>query len=645
LFAIEEVSATGYDDTTASASPARPAVRAQFRRRIAFAGAAGVLAGGAIVGAGVWYATRMDAPESPRVSRLVIASSGAGELAISGNYLDLAITPDGSRVIYVGNKGTQIFVRALDALEPIAVFTGTPRGVFGSPDGRWIGFTDDYYTLKKIPLTGGPAVAITDLTADALRGATWGPDDDIVFATGNLTTGLQRVNAAGGQITVLTRPDRAKGEDDHVWPELLPGGRAVLFTITRVAGGLDAAQVALLDLQTGTSRILVQGGSHARYVSSPRTGVSELAGGYLVYAAAGTLRAVAFDLARMQTRGGPVPVVPEVVTTLNGGANAVVARDGTLAYVAGGSVMGVNSPRTLVWVDRQGREMPIHAPPRPYVFPRLSPDGTRIAALANDQEVDLWLWDLGRTASTRATFDPARDTYPVWMPDGSRLIFSSDRAGARNLYWQATDGTGVVERLNESPNHQHASAVSPDGRWLIFTEISPDTNEDVMELQLDGAYRVTPLEQSTFNERNGVISPDSRWIAYEANESGQYEIVVRPFPEVSGGRWQVTTTGGTRPFWAPNGQELFYVSPTGALMRIRVERGTSWAAASPTVQVKEGYYTSPVAYPGRSYDISRDGQRFLLIKERNGSDGAASSTSIIVVQHWVEELKRLVPVN
>ena len=195
---------------------------------------------------------------------------------------------------------------------------------------------------------------------------------------------------------MLTRPDRAQGEADHFWPEMLPGGRAVLFTITALTGGLDAAQVAVLDLQTGTRTVLVRGGSHAHYVPS----VAE--GGHLVYAAAGTLRAVPFDLARLETRGTPVPVVPDVVTTATGGVDAVVAGDGTLAYVSGG-VAG--TPRTLVWVDRQGRETPIPAPPRAYLLPALSPDGTRVAVFANDQEHDLWLWDLGRTTLTRLTFD------------------------------------------------------------------------------------------------------------------------------------------------------------------------------------------------------------------------------------------------
>ena len=639
LFALDEHASLGGSATVLRRRPL-------WRRVAALTGVVLVVA--AVGGAAVWFATRPPDSVPPRVSRLTITSSGTAALTNNGIDRDLAITPDGSRVVYVGNRGTQLFVRALDALAPTAVFTGAPRGPFVSPDGQWIGFAADTpNSLKKVAVTGGPAVPLATLDGNFL-GATWGPDDTIIVATGDATTGLQRVAAAGGPITVLTRPDRAQGEADHLWPELLPGGHGVLFTITALSGGLDAAQVAVLDPQTGTRKILVRGGSHAHYVpsglGSPER--AEREGGHLVYATAGTLRAVAFDLATSETRGTPVVVVPDVVTTTNtGGVDAVVAGDGTLAYVLGGA-SGSGAPRTLVWVDRQGREIPIPAPPRSYLYPRLSPDGGRVAVAVADQDGDIWVWDLSRTTFTRATFNPRLDTYPVWTPDGHRLIFSSDRTGARNLYWQAANGTGAVERLTESANQQNPAAVAPDGHQLIFTEISPKTGDDLMRMELDGTRRVTPLMQSQFIERNGIVSPDGRWLAYEANESGRFEISVRPFPDVNSGHWQVSTAGGTRPLWARNGQELFYVSLTGALMRVGVERAPSWAATTPTLLVKEGYYTTPGApFLGPTYDISPDGQRFLMIKEGGGTDQTDAPPQLIVVQHWTEELKRLVPTN
>src|SRR5262245_28410237 len=609
-------------------------------RRVALVGVAACIASGAIIGTIVWFAVRGAETPPPRLSRLQIAPAGAAALSIAWNDRDLAITPDGSRLIYVGNQGTQIFVRALDALAPVAVFTGRVGGLFVSPDGQWIGFHDGLGVLKKVPVSGGPAVTLATLDTAGPAGATWGPDDTIILATNSVDTGLQRISAAGGPLTVLTRADRAQGEADHFWPEALPGGRAVLFTITALTGGLDAAQVAVLDLQTGKRKIVVRGGSHAHYVpsgvGSSKSG--ELEGGHLVYAAGGTLRAVPFDLASLETRGTAATLVSDVVTTINGGMDAVVAGDGTLAYALG-TVEG--TPRTLVWVDRQGHETPIPASPRPYLLPALSPDGTRVAVFANDQQRDLWMWDLRRTTLTRFTSAPGVDVVQVWTPDSRRVIFTSEREGVRNLFWQAADGSGAAERLTESRATQYATGVTPDGRQLIFTEESATTIDDVMAMELDATHRVTPLVQSPFAEQNGTVSPDGRWLAYEANDSGRFEIYVRPFPAVNSGRWQVSTTGGTRPIWTRGGQELIYVSPTGALMGVEVPRGPAWAATTPTIVVREGYLTN-LNWWGRSYDISSDGQRFLMIKE-GGADGTVAPASIIVVQHWIEELKRLVP--
>jgi serine/threonine-protein kinase len=300
--------------------------------------------------------------------------------------------------------------------------------------------------------------------------------------------------------------------------------------------------------------------------------------------------------------------------------------------------------RTLAWVDRQGHETPIAAPPHSYSSPRLSPDGMRVAVFAADQEQDVWVWDLGRGTLTRATFDAALDFFPVWTPDLRRLIFSSERSGARNLYWQAADNTGGVERLSDSPNTQDATSVTPDGHRLIFTETDQKTNQDVTQVELDGTHKVTPLVQSSFNERNGIVSPDGHWLAYEAADSGRYEIYVRPYPDVNSGHWQVSTAGGTRPLWASNGQELFYVlAGSGAIMRVGVERGPSWVATTPTMVVKEGYFTvGGGSAVSRTYDVSSDGQRFLVIKNGGGAETPAAP-KVIVVQHWTEELKRLVP--
>ncbi len=617
----------GAFDTPASAARPLVATTSPWTRGALLAGAA---VGGASLA--VLLSQLVGAvPVAKRVSRVSLAFSPATELTINGSDRDLAITPDGSRVVYVGNNGTQLFVRALDALEPVAVFTGEPRGPFVSPDGRWIGFVDGNTALMKVATDGGAAVTVATLDSNGPRGGTWGGDDTIVIATNNPTTGLQRIAAQGGTTTVLTKPDRGKGEADHLWPELLPGGHAVLYTITATVGGPDASQIAVLDLKSGTSKVLIPGGSHAQYVGS----------GHLVYAAGGSLRAVPFDLATLETRGTPVPVVSEVASTAPGALDAVVAGDGTLAYVSGGGAAAAQ--RTLVWVDRQGRETAIGAPPRAYVYPRLSPDGSRIALYAQDQALDLWMWDLVRSTLTRATFDPALDAHPAWTPDGRRVVFSSERAGARNLYWQTADGTQPAERLAELPNPPNASAVSPDGSALIFSEADPVTGDDLMQLALDGSRRVTPLVKSSYSERNGVVSGDGRWLAYESNDSGRFEVFVRPFGDPGSGFWQVSTIGGTRPLWSRDGQELFYFSPTGSLMSVRVSRRPSWEASTPSEVVKAGYMTSPGGSPGRTYDISPDGQRFLLIKQGAAPGENAPHAKLILALNWTEDLRRLVP--
>ena len=572
-----------------------------------------------------WFAARSMVAR-PRVWRFQITPPSTAALTINSLSRDVALTPDGSHLIYVGANATTLFVRPLDQLEATPLVRGTAlRDPFVSPDGQWVGFFDGPQTLKKVAITGGPGVLVARLD-NFENGATWAADNTIVFATS--TSGLQRVSAEGGVPTVLTRPDRTRGEAGHLWPEALPGGQVVLCTVTATTGGLDAASIAFLDLRNDRPTILLRGGSHAQYVAS----------GHLLYAAAGSLRAVGFDPKRLSLAGTATSVVPRVLTTPLGAAEVAVARDGTLIYITGAA--GSGAARTLVWVDRQGRETPIAAPPRPYAYPRVSPDGKRIAVTALDQDTDIWLWDLVHTTLTRVTSDPAIDSSPVWTPAGGRLVFGSNRAGVLNLFSQAADGIGTADRLTDSPNVQVPTAVTPDGARVVLTELSPKTGQDVMALQLNGTRRVIPLVQTPFDERNGTVSPDGRWLAYEADESASFEIYVRPFPDVNSGRSQVSTSGGTQPLWARDGRELLYVAPDGALMRVAVAGGQTWTASAPTKVLEGRYVVSSGGNFPRNYDIAPDGQRFLMLKA--GAD-ANSAPQIVVVQHFDEELKRLVP--
>ena len=296
-----------------------------------------VVAAATTTGALTWIvATNRATPSaSPQVLRTAIASSGASKVAPNGAR-SLALTPDGSRIVYVGNNGTQLFLRRFDQLDETAIVTASAplNWVFTSPDDQWVGFVEGA-TIKKMALTGGPVMTIFNMGNAIGTAATWAADNRIIFANADPATGLQSVSADGGEVTVITRPNQARGESDHLWPEVLPDGRAVLFTITATTGGADASQVAVLDLATGNSKVLVRGGSGPRYVPS----------GHLIYVAGGALRAVSFDRARLETRGAPVPVVSQF-RSLFGAADLDVTGDGTLAYVVGGGAG--TAPRTLV---------------------------------------------------------------------------------------------------------------------------------------------------------------------------------------------------------------------------------------------------------------------------------------------------------
>lgn len=623
-----EIEAVSVAPLSAPAVTTVPQQREPFWQRLALFSFPTLIVGATIAGVTAWFATR---PVSLPVSRLTMSASGAALLTVSGIDRNLAITPDGLRVVYVGNNGTQLFVRALDALDPVAIATDTnARGLFVSPDGQWVGFSSDNTVLKKVAITGGPPITLAQLDG-SMRGATWASDDTIIFATANGASGLQRVSAGGGMPEVLTHPDRAQGSADHLWPDMLPGGRAVLFTIAAATGGLDAAQIAVLDLRSHTQTILIRGGSHAQFVAS----------GHLMYTAAGTLRAIPFDSARLETRGTAVPVVPRLVTTTAGGADFRIADNGTLVYVdaPGAGVLA----RSLVWVDRGGKEELIPAPPRAYLLPKLAPDGTRLAVAIADLQNDIWTWDFQHQTLTRVTFDPGNELGPRWTPDGRRLIFSSSSSsptGVVNLWWQLADG-GTAERLTTSNSNQFVNDVAPDGE-IVFVEQNVNTTRDLMRLKMGTPPLVSPILRTQFDERNGAPSPDGQWLAYESNSSGRLEIYVRPFLSTAVVQWQVSTAGGTRPLWSPSAKELFFFGLDGALMRVAVEAaGSTWRARTPLKTLEPRYFTGG-GNVARTYDISSDGKRFLMIKE-SGTDPTVAPPSIIVVQHFDEELKARVP--
>jgi serine/threonine-protein kinase len=620
----------------ASASAAQPRAGVSRRGVTAAIGLAFLL-GIALAAASAWVLLRLTLAPSPRAVRFTITPPASQPMALSLTERDVAIAPDGSHIVYRSGTASdsQLVVRALDRLDSLALQgTAGARTPFVSHNSRWIGFFAPD-GLKKVSTTGGPAITLCTYTGPA-RGASWGPDDVIVFATGDLATGLMSVPAGGGEPTVLTRPDVGQGEQDHVFPSVLPGGEAVLFTTTFL-GQPGNTQIAVFDQRTRQTRTLIRGGGQAQYVES----------GHLVYAVDGTLRAVRFDPERLEVLGDPVPVADDVMTLPTGAANFDVSRDGSLLLVSGTiGDLGV-TPRSLVWVNRQGHEEPIDAPQRTYAVARLSPDGTEAALDIRDRLSDIWIWNFARRTLTPLTVDPSQDMSPVWTHDGKRLILTSVRSGNPNLYWQAADGTGTVERLTSTSDTQFPTAISRDGRLVLLNEISL-SSLDVLALTLGGGGQAAaPLVRTAAQEANAELSPDGRWVAYQSNESGRFEIYVRPFPNVDEGRWPVSPSGGTRPAWAPNGRELFYLDATGLLAAVPVQAtAATFTAGTATTVLTKPYYAGYTTrgYDLRGYDIAPDGRRFLMIKEEAASTatGGASQPSMTVVLNWIGELKEKV---
>jgi serine/threonine-protein kinase len=608
-------------------TPSRAAVAP--KRPLASIAAAATIAGAAVAALATWAVMR-PAPRQPEpTTRFTIVPPVSQPLAIRGADRDLAISPDGRLLAYrAGPSGAvpaQLMIRALDQLESRPVpGASDARGPFFSPDSKWIAFFSGA-ELKKVAVNGGPAMTLCHIPG-VPRGGTWLADNTIVFATIS-GAGLQRVPAGGGDPAALTTLDQKEAQ--HLFPDGLPDGRGVLFTITGGENLVDTAQIAVLDLKTGKRKVLVRGGSDPAYT-----------GGQLVYAAAGSLRAVPFDLGRLETTGDPVPLVEHVLTSAPGGADYTVSQSGTLVYVQAGVDDEDVGGRSLVWVDRQGHEEALDAQVRRYSTVRLSPDGTRIAAGIRG---GIWVWDLKRQTLTRVTFGPALDQQPLWTTDSRRIIFSSSREGVFNLYAQSADGTGSAERLTTSGNSEFATGTSPDGAQIIGEEASPTTSFNVMMWPLAsprGAGR--PLVSTAFTELNAVVSGDGRYIAYQANDSGPNEIYVRPFPNVDAAKWQVSTTGGTRPAWSADGRELFYVGggngPTLFAVPVATT-GTAFVAGNP-VRLFGGPYTlggNSTSY--RSWDVARDG-RFLMIKVSASTDAIVPvQRDMVVVLNPFDELR------
>jgi len=620
----------GAFDAVAPASVvAAPAPRSGNMRSLILGAMAGAALAASIAAAAWWLPRAGPTRLSP--VRFSIVPLSTQPLNLQGFFRQIAISPDGTQIAYVAGSDGQLMIRALDQLDAVPVRGMTGAGFpFFSPDGRWVGvFMSSSRQLAKVSINGGPAEILCRYQGTP-RGAVWGSDETIIFATNDANTGLLSVPAAGGEPKTLTTPDPAHGEQDHYMPSLAPDGHTVFFTIWNAAG-VENARVAALDLRSGRRTTLVRGGSDATYVAA-----ASGQPGYLVYGSAGSLRAVRFDLARLSVVSDPVPVVDEVATMATGATDYSVSRQGTLVYVPGH--FSARSNRSLAWVSRDGRQDALGLPPRPYNFARLSPDETRIALAVSDQDNDIWIYEIARGVLTRLTSDPNLDGTPVWSPDGQHIFFVSNRSGSMNVHSQPATGTGTADRLITTAGQQALGSFSPDGRSLVFQE-SGGATTDLMVLRFDPRPHAEPLLRTPFNEASPDVSPDGKWLAYYSNESGGGEVYVRPFPKVDGGRWQISTAGGSRPAWSKDGKELFYLDSTAAMMAVPVQAGDTFTAGNPVKLFDGPWYSQQ---PTRPYDITRDG-RFLMIKSPRSEDLRQVSPTMTVVVNWTEELKTRVP--
>lgn len=585
----------------------------------------------AAAGALLWSSVTPPAPRTP--ARAAIPLPPEISVFAIGRGSSVAVSPDGQRVVFAGIAGgrRQLFMRALDASEIVPI-PGTDNGAnpFFSPDGRWLGFTDNTPagSLKTVPVEGGAAVTIVDSMGDGLTGfavqsAVWAlPDRILLSAINPRFRGLWSVPASGGSPERLTTP--SEGEGVHVWHQPLPDGKTLLYTLWNNTG-FDGGRIVVRSLEGGEPSVLVERASYGRVVSPDGRR------GWLISARPEGLQASAFDLERLQVMGPVVPVLNGVLVNLSGGAQYSVSPSGLLAYVPGGLD---EANKTAVWVDQQGMATDIGVIPGLGFQFRLSPDGKRLVRPgAGGTNRDLWVEDLERRGTpTRLTAGVVVNE-PIWTPDGRRVIYVANG----RLFWSAADGSGTQETLGTDSDDPIPGSVSRDGRTLAYHTTHAENGSDIWLLSLQGPRQSRLLLGTRFSEFRPRISPDGRWVAYKSNMSGAFEVYLTP---ITGGGRQIPVSkgGGHEPIWSPDGRELYYrtqppETARGAMMAIAIDT----ARSDPVTGTPRVLFAS--TYQGNG-DLSPDG-RFLLLRP---TPQESPSRFIQLVFNWFEELQARVPV-
>jgi serine/threonine-protein kinase len=607
----------------ASGENGEPRRAGLWQRPIAPAAATAVaLIAAATAGVAVWTLPRTTPAGGSRVARLTMVLP-AGQQVGNLDFPAVAISPAGTHVTYVATSGgrEQLYLRAIDGAEAKALpGTESAGSPFFSPDGQSIGFFAQG-KLKTVSIAAGTTQTLCDAPYGV--GGSWGSDGSIYFAPTN-NSGLLKVSANGGTPAAVTTLDRASGEVSHRWPQVLPGGRAVMFTMW-MGPARDEKQVHVHSLDTGERTVVVRGGDTGRDVRS----------GHVVYARRDELFAVPFNLDRRQVSGQAVRLADAVRVDRSEGAHYAVSDVGELVSLPGSPQQ---YERRLVWAARDGRVEPLGAMAREYNGNTvISPDGRLAAVDVHADTIGIWMYDFSRATLTPLTTGSGSSQAPRWTPDGKRIVYRGTRTGFRNLWWKTVDDTTREERLTSGERTQTPGSWSADGQWLVYDEGGPETGFDVWALPAGGDRKARVVVSTPFTEQYPRLSPDGRWLAYTSNEPGRVEVFVQPFAG-PGGRSQISIEGGTEPVWSRDGRELFYVNGD-KMMAVEITTTPAFRAGTPRLLFEGRYMFSPNGVA--AYDVAADG-RFLRVQPMHPDP---PTNQINVVLNWAEELKRLVPVN